>query len=150
VRCQTSREADLLVSLTVRHSSRRSQALYRSLQGIRLVEISVACEEVREGESASSPGVQWATGVGANGGARRGHAKPRHAPSRDRRSRVRQPITRGVHSCIPCGSKAALIKWSTEQLLYSADNPPLPSVGLPTGRRTRTPPIGRPANSGNF
>ena len=28
---------------------------------------SVACEEVREGESAGSPGVWWAPGVGANG-----------------------------------------------------------------------------------
>jgi hypothetical protein len=27
----------------------------------------VACEEVREEESAGSPGVQWAPGVGANG-----------------------------------------------------------------------------------
>jgi hypothetical protein len=42
--------------------------------------------------------VRWAPGVGANGGARRSHAKPRHAPSRDRRSRGRQHITRGFHS----------------------------------------------------
>ena len=32
----------------------------------------MACEEVREGESAGSPGVRWAPGVGANGGMRRG------------------------------------------------------------------------------
>ena len=32
----------------------------------------MACEEVREEESAGSPGVRWATGVGANGGIRRG------------------------------------------------------------------------------
>ena len=30
---------------------------------------SVACEEVREEESADSPGVWWAPGVGANGDA---------------------------------------------------------------------------------
>jgi len=59
---------------------------------------SVACEEVHEGESAGSPGVRWAPGVGANGGACRGRARPRHALSRDRRSRVRQHITRGFHS----------------------------------------------------
>ena len=41
---------------------------------------------------------RWAPGVGENGGARRGRARPRHAPSRDRRSRVRQHITRGFHS----------------------------------------------------
>ena len=31
----------------------------------------MACEEVREEESAGSPGVWWAQGVGANGGMRR-------------------------------------------------------------------------------
>jgi hypothetical protein len=36
----------------------------------------VACEEMRAGESAGSPGVLWAPGVGSNGGTRRGHAKP--------------------------------------------------------------------------
>ena len=71
---------------------------------------SVACEEVREGESAGSTGVRWAPGVGANGG----------APSQDWRSRVRQH-TRGFHSLIPCQSKATLIEWRTVQLVYSAD-----------------------------
>ena len=68
---------------------------------------SVVCEEVRWGESAGSPGVRWATGVGANGGAGRGRERPHHAPSRDQRSRVQQHITRRFHSCIPCGSKAS-------------------------------------------
>ena len=36
-----------------------------------------------------------------------------NTPSRDRRSRVRQHITRGVHSLIPCVSKATPIEWST-------------------------------------
>ena len=47
-------------------------------------------EGVREGKSAGSPEVRWAPGVGANGGARRDRARPRHTSSRDRRSRVRQ------------------------------------------------------------
>ena len=38
----------------------------------------VACEEVREGESAGSLGVRWAPGVSANGDAWRGRARPRH------------------------------------------------------------------------
>ena len=83
---------------------------------------NVACEEVREEKSAGSPGVWWSPGVGANGDACQHRARPRHAPSRDRRSRVRPHITRGLHSCIPCGSKATLIEWRTVHLLYCGDN----------------------------
>ena len=36
----------------------------------------MACEEVREGESAGSPWVWWGPRVGANGDARRGRARP--------------------------------------------------------------------------
>ena len=58
MRCQTSTESGFARALTARHPSRRSEA---GLQGIRLAEISVACEEAREGESAGSPGVQYVT-----------------------------------------------------------------------------------------
>jgi hypothetical protein len=38
VKCQTSRESGFARALTVRHPSRRSEALRRNLQGIRLAE----------------------------------------------------------------------------------------------------------------
>jgi hypothetical protein len=92
----------------------------------------VACEEVREGESTGSPGAWLSPGVGANGGARRSHAKPRHAPLRDRRSRMRQRITRGLHSLIPCGSKETLIEWRSRRMHVAQDT----GVANPTPGKT--------------
>ena len=76
----------------------------------------MACEEVREEESAGSPGVWWAPGVGANGDACRRRARPRHAPSRDRRSRVRPHITRGFH---PMHTRVHSYSWSGGPYSYS-------------------------------
>ena len=41
---------------------------------------------------------------------------------REVESRECDHITRGLHSRIPCGSKATLIEWRTVQLLYCGDN----------------------------
>ena len=93
VKCQTARER-------CPNSPTPRQALGtfdRSLQEKRRAIGHVACEEVREGASAGSPGPRSAPGVSANGGACRRRARPRHAPSRDRKSRVRQQISRGFH-----------------------------------------------------
>jgi hypothetical protein len=66
---------------------------------------------VREGESAGSPGVRWAPGVGAN-------CEATLSPdTRRRETRGRECnnmyTRRESHSCIPCGSKATLIVWKT-------------------------------------
>jgi hypothetical protein len=93
VKCQTAREG-------CPNSPTPRQALGtfdRSLQEKRRAIGHVACEEVREGASAGSPGPWSGPGVSANGGACRHRARPRHAPSRDRKSRVRQQIARGFH-----------------------------------------------------
>ena len=93
VKCQTAREG-------CPNSPTPRQALGtfdRSLQEKRRAIGHVACEEVREGASAGIPGPWSGPGVSANGGACRHRARPRHAPSRDRKSRVRQQISRGFH-----------------------------------------------------
>ena len=77
VKCQTARER-------CPNSPTPRQALGtfdQSLQGKRRAIGHVACEEVREEESAGSPGVRWAPGVGANGGACRRRARPRERTS---------------------------------------------------------------------
>jgi hypothetical protein len=63
VKCQTPRESGFARALTAQHPatrSERSTGVCRE-NGERIN--SVVCEEVREGESAGSPGVRWAPGV---------------------------------------------------------------------------------------
>jgi hypothetical protein len=68
------------------------------------------------GKSAGSLGARMAPGVGVNSDARRGRARPRHAPSRDRRSRVQQHLTRGFRS-MHTGVRS--YSWSGGQYSYS-------------------------------
>ena len=112
VKCQTARER-------CPNSPTPRQALGtfdRSLQENRLAIGHVACEEVREGASAGSPGPRSAPGVSANGGACRRRARPRHAPSRDRKSRVRQQISRGFH---PMHTRVHSYSWGGGPYSYS-------------------------------
>ena len=76
----------------------------------------VASEGVREEASAGSPGARSAPGVSANGGACRRRARPRHAPSRDRKSRVRQQISRGFH---PMHTRVHSYSWGGGPYSYS-------------------------------
>ena len=89
VKCRTAREG----CPTYRQAL---GTIYQSLQEKRHAILHGSCEEVREESSAGSPGARSAPGVSANGGACRRRARPRHAPSRDRKSRVRQQISRGA------------------------------------------------------
>ena len=75
VKCQTARER-----CPNSPTPRQTLGTFdRSLQEKRLAIGHVACEEVREGASAGSPGPRSAPGVSANGGACRRRARPRHA-----------------------------------------------------------------------
>ena len=72
----------------------------RSLQEKRLAIGHVACEEVREEESAGSPGARWAPGVSANGDAGRRRARlgtkdQQNANAKPCKSMMMTFITRG-------------------------------------------------------
>ena len=115
-KCQAPRERGFDRALTAQHPATRSERSTGVCRENCERKNSVACEEVREGESAGSPGVRWAPGVRANVGARRGRARPLHAQSRDQRSRIRQHITRGFRST---HTRAHGYSWSGEPYSYS-------------------------------
>ena len=116
VKCQTPRESGCARALTAQHPATRSERSAGVCRENGERRNSVTGGGVREGGSAGSPGVRWSPGGSANGGACRGRARPRHAPSRDRRSRVRQHITRRFHSM---HTRVRSYSWSGGPYSYS-------------------------------
>ena len=120
VKGQTPRESVFARALTAQPPATRSDhstGVCRE-NGARTEErgMRVQSEEVREEKSAGSPGVWWSPGVGANGGACGCRARPRHAPSRDRKLRVQQHITPGFH---PIHTRVRSYFWSGGPYSYS-------------------------------